>query len=528
VLALVTWLVAAAALVPQLQQRSVQRHGLLCVAVIGVGVGLGPLVSPRQLTELVEAPLPGLVLDGLRTATDVDGDGYSALLGGGDCAPFDGQVHPGAYEAPDNGRDDNCSLGDVTAAQVSLPDEVEIPTAPATTSVVLITVDTLRADRMGVYGHSRDTTPRIDAWAKQALVFDKAFTSGGWTSIAVSSMFHGLYPRRMSWTRLIETSRFRLLRAPEKPKKGERIRASFAMPLDDEHKPLAWWLRRRNMYTTAVVNDGHSQFLSPKFGCAEGFDQYRTLDSVSPSKRDDKHTTQLAIEALKQAPEDRPFFLWVHYFGPHDPTTSHPGVESFGSALIDRYDHEIRAADLAVGQLLDVITSLRQKREIAVVLAADHGEWFRSKGRQHGRVTPDVTHIPLIVQAEGWPQTRYPGVASLVDVMPTILDLTQTPAPSGLDGLALRRQLDEKSERSVVLAETWSLNRNGALSLDLVAAIDTEFSLQVDRRKNAWSLFRVTPGTIRDENLLGSIERGELEHALNTFLEANSQLKLAD
>jgi hypothetical protein len=79
-----------------------------------------------------------------------------------------------------------------------------------------------------------------------------------------------------------------------------------------------------------------------------------------------------------------------------------------------------------------------------------------------------------------------------------------------------------------VLAETWSHNRKGNLHSDLVAAIDREFSLQVDRRKNAWSLFRVTPGTVRDENLLGSVERAELKHALDTFLEVNSQLKLAD
>ena len=527
-LAVVSWLVAATALVAQPRQRRMYRGGLLCVAALGLGIWLTPVASPRQLTELVEAPLPGLVLDTLRTATDFDLDGYSGLLGGGDCQPFDARVHPAAHEVPDNGRDDNCSLGDVTGAQVSFPDEVEIPSAPAPTSVVLITIDTLRADRMGVYGHGRNTTPMIDAWAKQALVFDKAFTSGGWTSIAISSMFRGLYPRRLSWTRLVETSRFRLLRAPEQPTKTERIRATFAMPLDDEHKPLAWWLKRRNMYNTAVVNDGHSQFLSPKFGSAEGFHRYRTLDNLPSSKRNDKHTTQYALEELERVPANRPFFLWVHYFGPHDPTTQHAGVESFGRYLIDRYDHEIRAADVAVGKLLNALTALQQKAPIAIVLAADHGEWFKTKGRQHGRVTPDVTHIPLIVQAEGWPRARYPGVVSLVDVMPTILELTQTPAPSGLDGIPLPRLLDGTRQRSVVLAETWGINRKGRFHSDLVAAIDAEFSLQLDRRKNAWSLFRVTPGTVRDENLLGSIERPELRHALDTFLEANSQLKLSD
>jgi arylsulfatase A-like enzyme len=526
-LALAAWLVVVTALAGERRRWSLRAlSGIAPLAV------LPWLFSPAasQLTALVDAPLPGLVVGALRAATDFDRDGFSGMLEGGDCGPFDAGVRPGAREVPNNGLDDNCLVGDARHVPVSSPQTVPVPAAPAPVSVVLITVDTLRADRMSVYGHSRNTTPRIAAWAERAMVFDRAFTSGGWTSIAVPSMLYGLYPRRLGWTRIAETSKFRLLRAPvqEQLRQRERIRGTFTMPLETEYQPLAWWLRRRGMHTMAVVNDGYSQFLAPRYGCAKGFERYRQVDKLPYAKRDDAHTSQLALEELELAPKDKPFFLWVHYFGPHDPTTKHAGIETFGRVLIDRYDHEIRAADTAIGVLLERLEVAASERPIAVVLTADHGEWFKSKGRQHGRVTPDVTHVPLIVRHEGWPVGRSPAVASVVDVMPTILTLTETPVPAGLDGVLLRDLFEGRAQRSVAFAETWSLDRDGDLRYHVIAAVDAELSLLHDQRKNTKSLFRTDPAERRDEDLLGSVEHGALQLALDQFLEANSVLSISD
>ena len=355
------------------------------------------------------------------------------------------------------------------------------------------------------------------------MVVDRAFTSGGWTSIAISSMMRGVYPRRLSWARLAETSRFQLVRAPNAqnaPK--QRIRGVFAMPLDSQYQPLAFWLARRNMYTMAVVNDGHSQFLAPAFGCATGFERYRRTDELPHRQRDDKNTSLVALEELERAPAERPFFLWVHYFSPHDPSTKHNGIESCGGTAIDRYDHEVRAADAAVGMLLARIEAMREKRKIAVIFTADHGEWFKSKGRHHGRVTPDVAHIPFIIKADGWPSGRHPGVTSLVDVMPTILTLTQTPGPSSLDGMPVMELVAGAAQRPIVFSETWSMNTKGAVKYDAVAAIDRDHSLLLNRMRNTWSLFRVTPGTPRDEDVIEQVEHEALRQALGSYLEANT------
>src|SRR5690606_3721838 len=110
---------------------------------------------------------------------------------------------------------------------------------PAPLSVVLISIDTLRADRMSLYGYGRDTTPSIDEWAKNATRFDRAYTGGPWTSLALSSMFRGVYPRRLEWTFLWETTRLRLLRRGEPTMPGERKVKVYATPIDDSHRTLS-------------------------------------------------------------------------------------------------------------------------------------------------------------------------------------------------------------------------------------------------------------------------------------------------
>ena len=113
----------------------------------------------------------------LRGLTDVDGDGFSALLGGGDCDALDPEVNPAAIEIADNGIDENCIAGDATAPRVDV-EATPVPATPSPRSVLLVTIETLRADHMGMYGYARDTTPALDRWAAGARVYERAFTPG--------------------------------------------------------------------------------------------------------------------------------------------------------------------------------------------------------------------------------------------------------------------------------------------------------------------------------------------------------------
>ena len=151
-IAVASWLIGATALAAGVLPERVYRRGLAGVGVFSVLTWLSPVVPPARLTQLLQAPLPGFLLDSLRDLGDADRDGFSALLDGGDCAAFDPDVNPTAREIPNNGIDDNCSFGDALARPVAVPAVVPVPAEPAPTSVVLITVDTLRADHMGAYG----------------------------------------------------------------------------------------------------------------------------------------------------------------------------------------------------------------------------------------------------------------------------------------------------------------------------------------------------------------------------------------
>ncbi len=472
----VFWLATVALWLALPTRRWGWTASLVVLPLLGVDTG--------HASAMLDTRLAGRALIVMRSATDFDADGYSGWLAGGDCAPFDSDTHPGATEVPGNGVDDNCRLGDATAYDTGQV-EPDLPQTPAPTSVVLITVDTMRPDRLSAYGYKRETTPFLMRFAQDALRYDNAYTSGGWTSLAVPSLMRGVYPRRLRWTRMVETTRYRLLRIHElgqkkKLKKGERARRTFTVPLETPRRPLASWLRRRGMHTAAVVDDGYGQFLHPKLGLKQGFDAFHRTDRLEKKRRNDRGTADLAIQAIEALPADRPFFLWVHFFGPHDPSTKHRGLKRFGSTVSDLYDHELRYADRHVGRLLERVAGI--DRPVATIITSDHGELFTRGRRYHGIDLHELSiRVPLLVRAPGWPTGVTDRLVSLVDLAPTILALTETPAPYRMDGVDLARPAPKGR---ILLAETWKFRRTGPARRDLVAGFDGRRKLVYDRRHN--------------------------------------------
>lgn len=458
---------AALLRVPAWRARTSWAELLLSAALAFALVGH----DARALLALGERAWPRLVLDAARRGSDVDFDGYGGWLGGGDCAPFDRAVHPAAPEIPGNGIDDNCLLGD---AKVVAPDhqQMALPAQPSPLDIVLITVDSLRADRVGSYckrcgSGGLATTPNLDAFARDALVFDHAYTPGGWTSIAVSSLMRGVYPRRLDWTRAFETNHYRLVRAGELDslRLDEHTVKMFPLPLRDEHPSIAHWLARRGMHTAAVVDDEYSELLSRDSAIAPGFAVYREVDDLPPERRDDQGTAELALRELASVPAGERGFLWVHFFGPHSPNHFHPGVRLDGATIEQGYEHEIRYTDLQIGRLLRAI----EARDVptAVFVSADHGEEFIASGRHHGWSVHDaVLHVPLLARVPGWPRGHTGTAVSLVDLMPTILALTATPIPAGLDGVSLAGLLQDLHGAAPVrtlFADTWRYDGDGHL-----------------------------------------------------------------
>ena len=299
-------------------------------------------------------------------------------------------------------------------------------------NVVVLVVDTLRRDHLGMNGHSRDTSPVLDAFAADAVRFERAYSPAPWTRPAVASMFTGLYPS-----------------------------SHRTMALNNVLPPgietLAEILAQRGYATAGIVSH---VILSEQFGFAQGFEIWDESESGGHRHVSTPGVTALATEALDRlAADDRPFLLFVHYFDPHYNYVHHPEVgfapRPVGSLSDDEdveqlrerldtltgaevgylralYDEEIRFTDEGIGRLLAHLDALGEQRTI-VAITADHGEEFLERGwLGHTRTLyEELVAVPLLVR--GLPGSLGHGHAveepvSLVSLLPTLLDLAGVPA----------------------------------------------------------------------------------------------------
>jgi arylsulfatase A-like enzyme len=432
------------------------------------------------------APVPAALLRFARRITDWDGDGYSSQFAHGDCAGLNAAVAPGVLDVPGDGVDQDCSGADRRAEEPAPGTAAARPTEP--TGVVLITIDTLRADRVGRAGPD-DPTPALSAWARHAVRFERAYTAGGWTALALPSLMRGEYPRRLAWTHLDETTSSHLLRRAEPRAPGEVRKRVLGLPLAEPRPSLQALLKADGVRAGAVVDDGFSGYLSARTGAFRDFDPHVELTALRHGPRGDAGTTDAAIAVIDQLAAAPRFFLWVHYFGPHAPTTWHPEIPRRGTSTADAYDHEVRFADLQVGRLLAHVTALQPAHAMAVIVTADHGEALGRLERHHGNALDDATvAVPLLLATPGEPGGRVsPAVVSSVDVMPTVLGLLGVAAPPGLDGVDLRRSAAGQAPPDrVVISETWRFDRDARRFADQVAAISSRGRQTFDVLDQNW------------------------------------------
>jgi arylsulfatase A-like enzyme/Tfp pilus assembly protein PilF len=275
-------------------------------------------------------------------------------------------------------------------------------------NLLLITIDTLRADHLGCYGDSQVQTPYIDRLAREGVLFTQAFTPVPITLPSHVSIFTGDYP----------------------PSHGVRNNGTFI--LNPSAITLTEVLKQNGYRTEAVVS---SYTLDSCFGLDQGFEFYdddfsqnQSGPSILHNERIGGETTQRALQWLDQHHQEK-FFLWLHYFDPHaDYNPPEPFHTRYRKNL---YDGEIAYTDQCLGKVLDKLDQLHLLDQTLIVLTADHGEGLGDhKERTHGFFIYDSTlRVPLIF--------RYPArfhshrtVKSLVrtiDIMPTILEALSVP-----------------------------------------------------------------------------------------------------
>lgn len=311
--------------------------------------------------------------------------------------------------------------------------------------VILVTIDTLRADRIGLHGYERPTTPEIDRWFGAGAIFTRAYSTEASTSPSVVSILSGKLPQE------------------------HRVRL-FHQLVPDETKLLPDFLPR-GYQTAAFVSN--AVLTDEAIGFGSRFEHYDDFVDERESmravyERDAQRTTDAALRWLREHRDPaRPLFLWLHYIDPHGPYrppadwgvrfksaetreipiervpfyTAEAGITD-GFAYVDRYDSEVAYVDAQVGRLLDGYAELRNADEALVVLTADHGEsmmehesWFT-----HGyQVYDEIVRVPLLVRGPGVERGRFDLPVSGIDVAATILRFVGSDGVDELDGVDLRR-----------------------------------------------------------------------------------------
>lgn len=293
--------------------------------------------------------------------------------------------------------------------------------APADLNLVVVTLDTLRADRLGCYGFAGIETPTIDSLAREGVLFEQATATVPLTLPSHSSIFTGRVP----------------------PHHGVRDNGGFF--LEESQTTLAERLAGAGWATGAFVA---AWVLDSKWGLAQGFDHYGDKFDLSQYKTVSLGTVQkpgdeVMDEALGwlESVRARKFFAWVHLYDPHTPyqppepyRSRYPGQPYLG---------EIAYSDRVVGRLMQWLRGAGLMERTLIVLTADHGESLGEHGEAaHAYFVYDsTTHVPLIVRTPWGDRGRSRTQVSSVDLLPTLLDLLGQPPQEGIDGRSLARAI---------------------------------------------------------------------------------------
>jgi arylsulfatase A-like enzyme len=353
-------------------------------------------------------------------------------------------------------------------------------------NLLVIVLDTLRADHVGAYGYARPTTPFLDAFAERATLFEQAISSSAFTLPSHATLFTGLFPASHG-ADVVEGDA-----GPSLAELGRLEDRAVSRPLSADARTLAEVARDGGLETGAVC--ANSAYLFRYFGMDQGFDTYvdppgviadgrpaglslahlllsgvwrvqRLLDSNERYYLLGSEINRLALEWLEPR-RDRRFFLFLNYMDPHEPYL--PIGEFRGAfprawdrqqvdrgavrrrereilpeeadALRDAYDAEIRYVDDQLAELFARLEAWGLLDKTVVAILGDHGESFGEHheiGHCNNVYQPEI-RVPLLVREPGQTEARRVArFVHLVDVMPTLLDLARLPRPDGLQGASL-------------------------------------------------------------------------------------------
>ena len=284
-------------------------------------------------------------------------------------------------------------------------------------NLLLVTIDTLRADRLGCYGYANIETPNLDEIARRGVLFENAVTHTPLTAPSHASIFTGLYPATHG------------------------VRDTGGFVLQASHPTLAEVLREQGWSTAAFVG---ASVLKRQFGFNQGFGVYDDeMPKSDPDKVGGDYAERRAETVVDKAiawlsgQSGGPFFLWVHVFDPHSP---YDPPSSFREKYAGRaYDGEVAYTDRELGRLFEAV-SRKSPEDTVIAVLSDHGESLSEHGEYtHGVFLYDATvRIAFLLAGPGVPKgMRVKQQARAIDVLPTVLELIGSKAPPGVQGANL-------------------------------------------------------------------------------------------
>ena len=426
-------------------------------------------MGDAALTRLKrDTTLASLALEGARRLTDRDGDGASSFFSGGDCDDRQPRIHPGAYE-PLGGADLNCNglttkakrdpwrprskktrtrgarpkirpLESQSKIHRSKEEEGERDSTPPK-HLILLTLDALRYDSFLTH------MPRLRAFARQSVDFSAAYSAGAATYWSLPALLGSKPP-----------SRFKMGR-DQTPVNAERL---FPEVLRDQK------------FHTALFSNVTIFFVR---GLRQGalVTNYDTSKHTKHGARPGaKHMTDSLLNHLdawrdkRLSPHRDRFFLWGHYYDPHDPYFEVPEFPAKGQSDRDRYEAIVRALDDQLGRLIDGIKARGLLDETVIVITSDHGDEFGDHGhRFHGHsLYEEMVHVPLLISSPNLISGEVKAPISHIDLAPTLID-----------------HLGLKGDRKF-LGESWSQWLKGPRETRLKSASDVFFEILPDTNYN--------------------------------------------
>jgi arylsulfatase A-like enzyme len=465
---------------------------------------------------ITASPALDHMIDVVRIANDVDRDGYGTLLGGGDCAPFDGAIHPFAKDLPDNGIDEDCDGRDLTKADLvapvgptaTVPREFQKPW-----NILFITVDTVRYDHTTFGGYAdgpkhRNTTPNLQKLVDESTSFTFAHAPSAGTMASIPAILTSKYFH----------SGIAL---------DENVPPGYPPKILPENTIFPE-IMKRGGYRTAVVAS-HEWWND--WGFDQGVDDYDNSIGRTPDPdrvAADQVTDHILAWVSRHANEK--WFMWAHYIDPHGHYVAHPDVVDYGGSDPDLYDAEIQWTDQELGRLFRELRKMPNADRTIIVLTSDHGESMAEHavplGTHGTALYEELQHIPLIFYIPGNPAHRIGGAVSNLDIIPTISQLCSIDTHDlSFEGRSLVGELfsGKADDARVVFAETNSPTKQRA-------AIGERYKIIYYLATNVYELFdlQTDPGekvNLAPKNPPALAQmKGELQAWMNRVLYARDPL----